>query len=153
VAQVLLRAGDPRCTELMERVAALASPTGQWPEAIHPRTGGGCMGDGQHSWAAAEWVLYLRNAFVREDGAKLILGSGIAPSWLAGNASLGFGPAPTPFGPIEIEIETDAAGANVHWRGAWRAHAPEIHVRLPGFDPGHAPPETDWLHLARRNES
>ena len=37
VAQVLLRAGDPRYLELMDAVAALASPTGQWPEAIHPR--------------------------------------------------------------------------------------------------------------------
>jgi hypothetical protein len=36
VAQVLLRAGDPRHLELMDAVAALASPTGQWPEAIHP---------------------------------------------------------------------------------------------------------------------
>ena len=38
---------DPRYLELMDTVASLASPTGQWPEAIHPRTLGGCMGDGQ----------------------------------------------------------------------------------------------------------
>lgn len=53
VAQALLRAGDPRYLRLMDRVSGLASPTGQWPEAIHPRTLGGCMGDGQHVWAAA----------------------------------------------------------------------------------------------------
>ncbi|MGI9333190.1 MAG: hypothetical protein ACR2RL_08550, partial [Gammaproteobacteria bacterium] len=44
VAQVLLRAGDPRHADLIETVAGLASPTGQWPEAVHPQTGGGCMG-------------------------------------------------------------------------------------------------------------
>jgi len=48
VAQVLLRAGDPRYLQLLQTVAELASATGQWPEAIHPGTGGGCMGDGQH---------------------------------------------------------------------------------------------------------
>ncbi|MDX1698026.1 MAG: hypothetical protein R3308_07040, partial [Thiohalobacterales bacterium] len=74
MAQVLLRAGDSRYLELLDTVAALASPTGQWPEAIHPRTGGGCMGDGQHVWAAAEWLLMLRNCFVREEGERLIIG-------------------------------------------------------------------------------
>src|SRR6185436_20954594 len=77
VAQVMLRAGDPRFFDLAEAIAGMASPTGQWPEAIHPRTGGGCMGDGQHVWAAAEWVLMLRNLFVREEGDRLILGSGL----------------------------------------------------------------------------
>ena len=61
VAQTLLRAGDARYRDLIEAVARLASPTGQWPEAIHPHTGGGCMGDGQHGWAAAEWVMMIRN--------------------------------------------------------------------------------------------
>ena len=50
LAQSLLRKGDPRFVELIRRVAELASPTGQWPEAIHPQTLGGCMGDGQHGW-------------------------------------------------------------------------------------------------------
>ena len=53
IAQTLLRAGDLRYQELIRNVADLASPTGQWPEAIHPHTKGGCMGDGQHGWAAA----------------------------------------------------------------------------------------------------
>jgi len=71
LAQVLLRAGDPRYFGLMTAVADLATSTGQWPESVHPRTGGGCMGDGQHVWAAAEWVLMMRNCFVREEGARL----------------------------------------------------------------------------------
>ncbi|HBD13274.1 MAG TPA: hypothetical protein DCZ13_14080, partial [Porticoccaceae bacterium] len=82
VAQVLLRAGDRRCFELMTNVAELASPTGQWPEAIYPRTGGGCMGDGQHVWAAAEWIAVLRNCFLYEEGDRLILAAGIPEHWL-----------------------------------------------------------------------
>jgi GH15 family glucan-1,4-alpha-glucosidase len=66
LAQVLLRADDPRYFGLMTAVANWHHPTGQWPESIHPRTGGGCMGDGQHVWAAAEWVLMIRNCFVRK---------------------------------------------------------------------------------------
>jgi hypothetical protein len=70
--------------DLMRRVADLASPTGQWPEAIHPRTLGGCMGDGQHGWAAGEWIMMIRNCFVRrrtEPGHRLRHPSGMAGGW------------------------------------------------------------------------
>jgi len=139
MAQVLLRAGDPRYLELMETVAGLATPTGQWPEAIHPRTLGGCMGDGQHSWAAAEWIVMIRNCFVREEGNGLILGAGIAPQWLDSANSLFFGPAPTSFGTIQVTIESVPVGLRkkvlVTWQGEWHADPPPIEVRLPGFPP------------------
>ena len=132
VAQVLLRAGDPRCFDLMDGVAALATPTGQWPEAVHPRTGGGCMGDGQHVWAAAEWVLMVRNCFVREEDDGLILASGIRPVWIEGDGPLSFGPAPTSWGTISLSIERARDKIVVSWDGAWHRAAPPIEVRLPG---------------------
>jgi hypothetical protein len=138
MAQVLLRAGDPRYLELMDTVAALATPTGQWPEAIHPRTRGGCMGDGQHVWAAAEWVLMVRNCFVREEGELLILGSGIPARWLEHESPVSFGPAPTAFGTVSVSITPGDEGderLTVSWQGDWHAEAPAIEVRLPGYRP------------------
>ena len=135
IAQVLLRAGDPRCHDLMQTVADLASPTGQWPEAIHPRTLGGCMGDGQHVWAAAEWLLYIRNCFVREEKDRLILASAIAPQWMKPGQPLRFGPAPTRFGKISIEIVPgEGDKVKVSWRGQWHGEAPRIEVRMNGRD-------------------
>ncbi|MCK7596912.1 hypothetical protein M0G74_06460 [Microbulbifer sp. CAU 1566] len=141
VAQVLLRAGDPRCIELMRNVAKLASPTGQWPEAIHPHSFGGCMGDGQHAWAAAEWVTMQRNCFVREEGDTLILASGLPPEWLSDiNAQemISFGPAPTHFGTIWIEI-IPGDTPRISWRGKWHEKAPPIEVRAFGYH--HVVPE------------
>ena len=136
VAQVLLRAGDPRYLELMDAVAALASPTGQWPEAIHPLTGGGCMGDGHHVWAAAEWLLMMRNCFVREEGERLILCAGIPARWLEQGTAIRFGPAPTAFGPVTIVITSEPGNApRVDWQGDWHRSAPPIDIRLPGFAP------------------
>jgi hypothetical protein len=135
MAQVLLRAGDSRCLDLFRTVAKLASPTGQWPEAIHPRTLGGCMGDGQHVWASAEWVLMQRNCFVREESDRLILGAGLFPDWLAQPLTFSFGPTPTPFGPITVEVTPEKEGITVAWQAQWRDAAPEIHVCLPGFSP------------------
>ncbi|BCX88718.1 hypothetical protein MIN45_P1087 [Methylomarinovum tepidoasis] len=136
VAQVLLRAGDPRAFELMRAVADLASPTGQWPEAIHPRTLGGCMGDGQHVWAAAEWLLMLRNAFVREESEGLILAGGIPAAWRRPGDRLRFGPAPTAFGSISLTLETDAqGGTEIAWEADWRHRSPPLTIHLPGCDP------------------
>jgi hypothetical protein len=139
VAQVLLRAGDPRYRELMDEVAGLASPTGQWPEAIHPRTRGGCMGDGQHVWAAAEWILMMRNCFLREEEDTLIMGGGVFPAWLSGDETLSFGPAPTAFGTVSMTIEPEKMAspeaARVSWEGVWHRRPPRIEVRLPGFVP------------------
>ncbi len=135
VAQVLLRAGDERCLDLMETVAALASPTGQWPEAIHPHTLGGCMGDGQHVWAAAEWLLIMRNSFVREEGNSLILASGIAKRWIESGQALRFGPAPTRFGTVTIALESSGGRCRISWEGNWRDKPPEIIVHLPGREP------------------
>ncbi len=151
VAQVLLRADDPRYLELMDAVAALASPTGQWPEAIHPRTGGGCMGDGHHVWAAAEWALMLRNCFVREEGERLVLCSGVPARWLEQDAPVRFGPAPTDHGPLSITLTPlDGGAVRLDWDADWRDAAPEIEIRLPGFDSVAVDPASGGIELQRR---
>lgn len=117
VAQILLRAGDARCAELIRAVAGLASATGQWPEAIHPATRGGCMGDGQHAWAAAEWVMMIRNCFVREEPDGLVLCSGIPDEWLAGDG-VRLGPTPTPYGAITVSMRRAESDVLVEWTWA-----------------------------------
>jgi hypothetical protein len=133
VAQVLLRAGDLDALSLVDTVARMASPTGQWPEAIHPRTGGGCMGDGQHIWAAAEWVLMMRNLFVREEGDSLVLGAGIFPRWLACRETMSFGPTLTPFGAVTVNLTPNNPGRHVLTVNArWRGRMPALTIRVPG---------------------
>lgn len=132
MAQVALRAGDPRAAGLLRAVARMASPTGQWPEAIHPHTGGGCMGDGQHVWAAAEWVMMIRNAFLREEGEALVIGAGLLPEWLTDGAALRLGPAPTAFGPVSLGVAVRAGQAHVTWEAQWRGPPPRLDIALPG---------------------
>jgi hypothetical protein len=134
IAQTLLRAGDPRYCDLVETVARLASPTGQWPEAIHPRTGGGCMGDGQHGWAAAEWAMMLRNMFVREESDRLIIGSGLFAEWFDTDEELFFGPTLTPWGKVWVRIERPATEPVLWIDGQWRGEPPRIDVAIPGFE-------------------
>jgi hypothetical protein len=132
LAQTLLRAGDPRWQELMESVAGLATATGQWPEAIHPFSGGGCMGDGQHGWAAAEWIMLVRNLFVREEGEGLVLGAGVLPQWLAGGDAA-FGPTATPHGPVSLRLTSTDGRPTARVDARWHAAAPPMEIAVPGF--------------------
>ncbi len=132
LAQVLLRAGDLRYRELMTAVMAMASNTGQWPEAIHPATRGGCMGDGQHVWAAAEWVMMVRNCFIREEGQSLILGSGFQEAWLDDGKPLVFGPAPTRFGTVTVSLaRLDESQVRIDWSMMDKRRTPKIQAALP----------------------
>jgi hypothetical protein len=149
VAQVLLRAGDPRHAALVRHVAELASPTGQWPEAIHPHTGGGCMGDGQHVWAAAEWVMMMRALFLREEGDRLVLCEGIDPAWL--DTAVSFGPAPTAFGKVTVSVRPEAGRTLVTWHGWWHGDPPEVEVRLPGHAPARTGGREEKLSLVRED--
>jgi len=149
LAQVLLRAGDPRYFSLMTAVAELASSTGQWPESVHPNTGGGCMGDGQHVWAAAEWVLMIRNCFVREEDGQLILCSGIPQIWLDKKQPIVFGPAATSFGDIQITIKPHGQNILIEWHGQWLRKEPPIDIQLPGFKKVRVPPTTNSFILRK----
>jgi hypothetical protein len=92
------------------------------------------MGDGQHVWAAAEWLLMVRNGFVREEGLdRLVLCSGLPPGWHDQPATLSFGPAPTSFGPVSISVRVEEQAMTVSWSGQWHAAAPAIDVHLPGY--------------------
>ncbi|HWN96553.1 MAG TPA: hypothetical protein VNT99_16100 [Methylomirabilota bacterium] len=136
VAQVMLRAGDQRLHQLIDATAALASPTGQWPEAIHPRTLGGCMGDGQHVWAAAEWIVMMRNLFVREEGDALVIGGGIRPEWIQSGRELGIERTLSPHGEVSVSFRRAAEyEIEVVVRGSWRAQPPRIEMRVPGYTP------------------
>ncbi|MEX0743997.1 MAG: hypothetical protein WD118_00230 [Phycisphaeraceae bacterium] len=133
MAQVLLRNGDERYWPLVQAVAELASPTGQWPEAVHPGTSGGCMGDGQHIWAAAEWVMMMRSLFVREEDDGLVLCSGVPSEWLAAESDvLRFGPAQTPWGPVTVTLTPGEQAIDVTWDAAWRGEPPTVEVVLAG---------------------
>lgn len=108
------------------------------------------MGDGQHVWAAAEWVLAVRNAFVREEGSGLVLGAGVAPCWIPEDGVASFGPAPTAFGAVEVSIERRPEGIEVSWRSDWREEPEAVTAALPGHEPVESDPEAAGVTVGAR---
>ncbi len=132
IAQLLLMQGDPRYLDIIHAAADLASPTGQWPEAIHPRTLGGCMGDGQHGWASAEWLMMMRSLFVREKKNSLVLGAGIQREWLDRAGEISYGPALTRFGPVTVKIRNSSGNIHLEWEARWHNPPELVHAGLFG---------------------
>ena len=91
------------------------------------------MGDGQHGWAAAEWIAMIRNMFVREEESRLIFGSGVFPEWLESDEPIRFGPTPTPYGDVSLSIESGDNVIGVHWDADWRNKPDAIRVTLPEY--------------------
>jgi len=96
--------------KILKDVVEYASPTFNFPEAIHPLTGGGVIGDGHHGWAAAEILSAIRDAFVFEknyysiESIELVLLSGIPKEWILKEKELSILKAPILSGTISIVI-------------------------------------------------
>jgi hypothetical protein len=76
----------------------------------------------------------MRNSMLREEGGALVLGSGVLPEWLNDRKPIRFGPAPTSFGPVTLEIDPGEGQPIVTWSGEWRDVPPQVEIRLPGFE-------------------
>ncbi len=110
LAHALLLRGDCETAwSIAESIFRQASQTFAFPEAIHPRTGGGSMGDGHHGWAAAEIVLFLRDAVMQEAGNSLQLFGGSAARLLRKERSMRVGNAPTSYGTLSVTVDFESS--------------------------------------------
>lgn len=76
-----------------------------FPEAIHPKTGGGAMGDGHHGWAAAEVILFLRDCLLKERDEAIQLFEGASHQLLKRGRNLQMSDASTAYGKLSVSLE------------------------------------------------
>ncbi len=127
LARALQCLGDKRWLDLLEGILAHASPTWTWPEAIHPRTGGGCMGDGDHGWACAEVLSLVRLALVREQAGTILLLPNAPLSWWA-DGTLSLAEAPTSAGSVTFSLRPDG---QQRYLLTWELHRSPLQAPWP----------------------
>jgi hypothetical protein len=134
LAHCFLEMGDVSTAwKIAQTIFRQASPTYNFPEAIHPKTGGGTMGDGHHGWAAAEVVLFLRDLLVKEGGPVLQLLVG-AEQLCVDRTPLRVDNASTQFGTVSyaLEFESDISCTFRFSHKFFPAHKPEcLELAIP----------------------
>lgn len=120
--------------QLTRWLLAHSSPTYNWPEAIHTRSGEGSTGDGHHGWASAEWLLLVRSLLLREDKDTLHIAPGVPLAWLASHGALSVENAPTRFGLLRYNLRWTEGGRSLclDVSGDWRKAPARLLWRLPG---------------------
>lgn len=133
IAFAELAAGDRRALERLDWMIANATATWTWPEAIHPRVPGGCMGDGHHAWAAADFLSFVRTMLVRETSDGLALVSMIPERWYGQGIEVH--DAPTRFGTISFALRWHGARPALLWELEPRDRGAAVALTCPGIDP------------------
>jgi hypothetical protein len=150
LAAVELRAGDRRCLDRLEWLLSVATPTWTWPEAIHPRIDGGCMGDGHHGWAAAELLTFVRDLLVREvDGGEgadggLALSSMVPAGWYGQGWEVH--DAPTAVGRLSYAVRWHGDRVALLWELEPHDGVGTVRLTAPGLD-------ASWSTTERRGEA
>ncbi len=137
LAAVELEAGDRRALDRLDWMVDVASPTFTWPEAIHPQLGDGCMGDGHHGWAAADFLSLVRNLLVRETGTddrpSLALCSMLPDGWLG--EDLEVQSAPTHAGRLSFTLRWERGRPVLRWQLHRHPDVPgSVVFTAPGLD-------------------
>ncbi|PKO19365.1 hypothetical protein CVU37_04015 [candidate division BRC1 bacterium HGW-BRC1-1] len=131
MAQCMLMMKDIGAYKLINYMLDLATPTWCWPEAIHPRTRGGCMGDGHHGWAAAEWLLLVRNLIIHEQDQVLHITPLLPAEWCHPGKRVAINRAPTAFGVVSVLVEFEENEEFLTIEADWHTPPTEIHWHLP----------------------
>jgi hypothetical protein len=149
LAAVELRAGDRRCLDRLDWLLSVASPTWTWPEAVHPRLPGGCMGDGHHGWAAAELLNFVRDLLVREvegpAGVEAIALSSLVPDRWYGQG-WDVRDAPTALGRVSYSVRWHGDRVALLWEVEPHPGVGPVRLVAPGLDPA-------WSTTERRGEA
>ncbi len=152
LAFVELACGDDRALARLEWMLQAATATFTWPEAIHPLLGGGCMGDGHHGWAAADFLSLVRCLLVREVEGGLAFCSMLPASWEGHD--LAIERAPTHYGLVSFSLRWQEDHASLTWELEPHDDGTKAVMTAPGLDPTwRSYDRSGELVVARPNQS
>ena len=131
IAQCHLFRRSGKAWPIIQWLLRHASPTFTWAEGIHPLTRAGGMGDGHHGWAAADWLLALRNLLLFEEDDHLVLTPALPIAWLRPGSVVGAEEAPTYFGPVSFTLSFREREALLEMSPGFRLAPAYVELNLP----------------------
>jgi hypothetical protein len=111
IAHAFLLNNQPqRAWQIAETIFRQCPSPYSLPEAIHPKTGGGAMGDGHHGWAAAEIILFLLDCLVSEEGTTLSFFKDATAGMISWGMKTSFQGIATSFGKVGCTLNYETEG-------------------------------------------
>lgn len=132
IANALLYLNEEKeAVNLCESVISLLTPTYTGPEAINPKSLGGCEGDGHHGWLIAELLHFIRNSLLFEKDDKIVLLSGSKNEWFIDGNRISFKNGVTYFGNISYEVNINKNIINIEFLNDFNENLKDIYIYLP----------------------
>lgn len=131
IAQYCLRLRDPYALTIFNALLSMATPTFTFPEAINPLTGGGAYGDGHHGWAVSEFLSFIRNMLLVEEGRTLALLAVSKPEWLEAGRRIVVERAPSFFGEVSYRVEASPGAVVFDLPGSFERPPDAVELNLP----------------------
>jgi hypothetical protein len=135
--------GRPDVSEQLYWLMERGAPVWAWPELVHPRSGGGCAGEGHHAASTAAVLDLVARLAVHEPGGGLDLLPAVPDAWL-GQPVEAHG-VPTSFGRLSYALRWHGERPALLWElephddtavgEAVAAAAGGFVLRAPGLDP------------------
>lgn len=135
----LLRGELDKFYRLFNGYVRHASPTNAWIEEIFLDSRIG-TGDMPHGWAAADYILLLRDSIVSERDGGLHIAAGVQPNWLM-KGPVEVRDLPTEFGEVNLTIRREDRGQPLSVT-VKMSKFPDAQEKLPVTI--HVPPGGDW---------
>ena len=104
IAECFVTLRDKRAIDMLNWLLEKATDTFTWPEAINPQNFGGNMGDGHHGWAAADFLILVRNMLILEEDNTLVLLPCVPDDWFKVDEVISINNAPTYFGTVGFKF-------------------------------------------------
>ena len=130
---VLLREGlnyEPVFRFFRDRV----SPTGTWPDRIHPVTGNGIGATGHSPDVCCHFLLFFRNLMVMEERETLYLLPGVFATALWREPQIELKCIPTTFGEISLKCESIGKVTQIKFNPSFRRKPQQIRLILDSRD-------------------
>lgn len=124
-------ARSQRAIEILDWLVDVSSSTYTWPESINPVTLGGCIGDGHHGWAAADFLVTVRNMMFFEEENNLVILPSAPKRWFKEGYPIEVANAPSYFGVIAYKVTYASDQVIIKFNNDFRKVPEYIEIYLP----------------------
>ncbi|HQN48940.1 MAG TPA: hypothetical protein PL104_05750 [Caldisericia bacterium] len=132
IAEALLNLNEEKkAINLFDSVISLLTKTYTGPEAINPKSLGGCEGDGHHGWLVAELIHFIRNSLLFEKENGIVILSGSRKEWFKDGDKILFNNGVTYFGNISFEVNIKENIIDVEFLNEINENIKDIYIYLP----------------------